>query len=426
LKVLLESIDEESSPRVFRRLRWVFVGAEVVSTQLAAEFQHKIGRSGPARLVNAYGPTETTVDVTHYVCPVHDLPTVIPIGKPIPNSRIFILDKYDRLQPVGVPGELCVGGESLAKGYLNNPELTAEKFCLRQVPGAYSLLGFETMPGKKEHDWPPKTGAEACCLRRPGALFEKIAPGPHKNFCFYRTGDLARWLPDGNLEFLGRIDHQVKVRGYRIELGEIENRVLISGEIDRTVVIDKTNSVGEKYLCVYFTSKTKIDIARLKNDLAGFLPLYMIPSHFIQVEEIPLTPSGKTDRKALESLGVPGRTDVDRIPPRNEIERKIADAWKEVLELETVGVNENFFDLGGTSLNIIRLSAKFKALFNEEETVVQMFRYPTIRSFSEYLNREKGETADGDMIVPPVPVDKIKQSRRNQRIKRIPGGISNG
>ena len=375
-------------------------------------------KKGNYELYNNYGPTENTVVTTAY--PVTRHQENIPIGRPVFNTRVYILPvsrgpgDYSQPQPVGVPGELCIAGESLARGYLNRPELTAEK--IDQDFQDLQDDQDEKGPASREHYIEKGKGID----KNPLTSLPLYPSTP-----LYRTGDLARWLPGGNIEFLGRMDHQVKIRGYRVELGEIENRLLTCRDIDEAAAVTRDNKTGEKVLCAYFSSKKKTDISELRRALALMLPPYMIPSHFIQVEKIPLTHSGKIDRKALESYAIRTGTGVDYTQPQNEIEKKIAETWKDVLGLEKVGVNENFFDLGGTSLDIIKLSAAFRDIFNEEETVVQVFRYPTIRSFAEHLSRQGDETAADPGVPPPLPVNRIKQLRQNQKNKRIKGGISN-
>ncbi|MDP4147694.1 MAG: amino acid adenylation domain-containing protein, partial [Bacillota bacterium] len=231
------------------------------------------------RHFNAYGPTEATICATMYNSRNRNVYTGdISIGKPISNTRLYIVDKNNKLQPLGVPGELCISGEGLAIGYLNRPELTEEKF----IANPYE-------PGEK----------------------------------MYKTGDLARWLPDGNIEFIGRMDHQVKIRGYRIELGEIESQLLKHEEIKEAVVIDREDTEGNKYLCAYVVSNKEITVTELREHLAKELPDYMIPAYFIQLENIPLTPNGKIDRKALPEPEGEINTGVEYAAPRNEVEEKI-------------------------------------------------------------------------------------------------------
>ncbi|MDQ1352070.1 MAG: hypothetical protein QG657_2376, partial [Acidobacteriota bacterium] len=266
--------------------------------------------------------------------------------------------------------------------YLNNPELTEQKFLEVSEPFYKNVL-----------------------TRRRQRV--------------YKTGDLARWLENGNIEFLGRIDHQVKIRGFRIELGEIESRLLKCPGVQAAVVIDRQNSDGKKYLCAYFVSREKISASQARDMLAGSLPAYMIPSYYIQVEKIPLTPIGKIDRGALESYDVDTKTKKDYAAPQNEIEQKVAQIWKQVLKLEQIDINENFFDLGGDSIDIIRINTKIKKEFAEEDTVIQLLRYPTVRSFAGYLGRGKSENAPNNAVIRAVPLDKIRKARLQQKNKRI-------
>jgi acyl carrier protein len=230
---------------------------------------------------------------------------------------------------------------------------------------------------------------------------------------------LARWLNDGNIEFLGRIDHQVKIRGFRIELGEIESKLLKCPGVQEAVVIDGQNSEGKKYLCAYFVSGKTIGASELRDMLAASLPGYMIPSHFIRVERIPLTSIGKIDRRALARHDIDNKTKKEYAAPQNEIEKNIARIWAEVHKLEKVDIDENFFDLGGDSLDIIRINTKIKKAFNEEDTVIQLLRYPTVRSFAGYLNRGKNEKVSNNGVIRTVPLDKIRKARLQQKNKRI-------
>ncbi|NIM10644.1 MAG: AMP-binding protein [Candidatus Aminicenantes bacterium] len=226
------------------------------------------------RLVNNYGPTESTVVTTSYAVDNHQ--PNIPIGKPISNTRVYILDRWNHLQPVGVPGELCIAGDGLARGYLNNPEFTAEKFVLVSYR---SNKSYRTYSSSK----------------------------------IYKTGDLARWLPDGNIEFMGRVDHQVKIRGYRIEAGEIESCLASRPEVKEAVVADRVDNTGNRYLCAYVVPHLShltdspggetFEIAELKNYLSGKIPAYMVPRYFVKIDEVPLTANGKVDRKALPEPG---------------------------------------------------------------------------------------------------------------------------
>ncbi|MEO2255346.1 amino acid adenylation domain-containing protein [Paenibacillus amylolyticus] len=243
LSVFLEQAGDAFNREQLGSLRRVFASGEALKPQQVTGF-YKLMEGSEATLHNLYGPTEATVDVTYYDSASTFAEGVVPIGKPIANTQLYIVNDHRQLQPMGVAGELCIAGEGLARGYLNQPELTAEKFVDNP---------FE--PGTK----------------------------------MYRTGDLARWLPDGNLEYLGRIDHQVKIRGYRIECGEIEVQLLIHVHIREAVVVDQEDEQGQTYLCAYLVSDEVVPVAELREHLAAQLPDYMIPSYFVELENIPLT-----------------------------------------------------------------------------------------------------------------------------------------
>ncbi|MCP4151240.1 MAG: amino acid adenylation domain-containing protein, partial [bacterium] len=264
-------------------LRWVYVGVEAIGPMLVRYFNRTLNQKFETRLINLYGPTEATIDVLSYDCSAGEPRETIPIGKPMTNTRIYILDTNHRIQPIGVTGELCIAGHSLALGYLNDPQKTAEKFIRTSV---VSDLELETR----------KEGLPAGVK---GRRTPKAPPG-----VIYKTGDLARWQPDGNIEFVGRKDFQVKIRGFRIELGEIENQLLKLEEIKENVVLAKEENPGEKYLCAYIVPAAGIKNTisfneELRKKLSGTLPDYMIPAHFVGLDKIPLTPNGKVDRKAL-------------------------------------------------------------------------------------------------------------------------------
>ncbi|MDQ1355592.1 MAG: Amino acid adenylation protein [Acidobacteriota bacterium] len=349
LHLMLEYIESERIAGRLKTLRQVFSSGEVLSPARAAWFTRLLYDSNKTQLTNLYGPTEATVDVSWYNCfgPDHMYRNTIPIGRPIDNIKLVILDRYCRLVPVGAPGELCIAGVGVARGYLNNPELTAERF----------NRSYRT----------------------------------YKTYINYKTGDLARWLSDGNIEYLGRIDRQVKIRGFRIELGEIENRLLQYESLKEAIVSVNEDADGDKYLCAYIVSdkRSPVDAVQLKEYLFQSLPGYMIPARFVYLEKIPVTPAGKVDRRALPGPGtVRPASDIIYTAPESDIEKKVVGLWKEVLNLGRVGVNDNFFDLGGHSLHIVRLTGRLKELFEKEIPVTTMFRYPTIRSLVRHLNGE--------------------------------------
>ncbi|HPZ09328.1 MAG TPA: amino acid adenylation domain-containing protein, partial [Candidatus Eremiobacteraeota bacterium] len=304
---------------------------------------------------NNYGPTENTVDTTRFI--VDKNYDNIPIGKPIYNNRVYILDTFNNLQPVGVPGELCIGGSGLARGYLNAPDITEEKFVKN----------------------PFESGAR-----------------------MYKTGDLARWLPDGNIELLGRIDNQIKLRGFRIEPEEIEKVILQQDTIRAAIVVDYDDSGGQKYLCAYIISDKEINIRNLKLELSKELPDYMIPLYIIQIDKIPLTINGKVDRKALPVPDFIDRT-VNYIPPETEIQKKLSDIWSEILNIHKPGIDDNFFNLGGHSLKTVIMTAKIKKIFNVEIPVKEIFRFPTIRQIARLIGRAE------ENIYPPFDITQKRE-----------------
>ncbi|MCP5045591.1 MAG: AMP-binding protein [bacterium] len=310
-----------------------------MSPVLVRKFNATLNRCYGTRLINAYGPTEATVDVTNFDCSTGagDF-NLVPIGRPIKNTRVYILDNNRLIQPMGVPGELCVAGDSLARGYLNNPETTSEK--------------FQWWSGQR----------------------------------LYHTGDLARWLPDGNIEFLGRIDRQVKIRGFRIELGEIESRLLKHDEVKEAVVIDRQRE-GIKYLCAYFVpARTpSIPVSELRGYLLDRIPAYMVPAHFMVLDKLPLTTNLKINTDALPEPDSP-LSSADYHPPRTEFEETVARVWCEVLQLENkgIGIHDNFFDIGGDSLRAIQASSRLKKAGIPID-VANIFSYQTIESINTHM-----------------------------------------
>ncbi len=292
-----------------------------------------------AKVYNTYGPTETTVCATYYRCGQKDILN-IPIGKPIANYKIYVLGSRQELLPIGIAGELCIAGDGVARGYLNRPELTAEKF----VPNPF--IHGEIM---------------------------------------YKTGDLVRWLPDGNIEFMGRIDQQVKIRGFRIELDEIENRLLSYATVTDAIVIVKEDEIRGKYLCAYIVSDEEITVPEIREHLLQKLPQYMIPDYFVQLEKLPTTQSGKVDRKALPLPDGNIMTGTEYEAPRNELEEKLASIWQNVLGIERIGISDNFFNLGGNSMKVIGITTNIHKQLNVEVPLGEIFRTPTIKALSEYI-----------------------------------------
>ncbi|MCX7923159.1 MAG: amino acid adenylation domain-containing protein [Clostridia bacterium] len=334
----------------FANLKDIMIGGEAFPQALL----ESIKKLCSARIYNMYGPTETTVwstikELTHA--------DEVNIGKPIANTQIYILDKHNNLQPPGIPGELCIGGDGLARGYLNRPELTAEKFI--PIPFTNEQLIIDN--GELEGD-NCKLSSVNCQL-------------------LYKTGDLARWLPDGSIQCLGRMDYQVKVRGFRIELGEIESQLLKHELVREAAVTARDDGSGNKYICAYFVGETSLAVDELREFLSLELPDYMIPSYFVQLERLPATPNGKIDRNALPEPVADVVTGIEYVPPRNDVEERLVEAWQEVLGRSRVGINESFFALGGDSIKAVQLISYLQR-YNLKVRTRDIFRCATIAGLS--------------------------------------------
>jgi amino acid adenylation domain-containing protein len=327
---------------VFEGLKYVFFGGEAADPKAVASV---LNNRPPRRLMHAYGPTETTVYAT--VHSVKDVPpgaSTIPIGRPIANSTAYIVDNAGNLAPIGVPGELWLGGDGMALGYLNRPELTAERF-----------------------------------------VTDKFGGDPEAKL--YRSGDLARFREDGAIEFLGRVDTQVKVRGFRIELGEIEAALLRHPAVRKAAALAREDVPGEKRLVGYVETAQKVDTSVLKNFLKQFLPEFMVPAAFVTLEQMPLLPNGKVDRKALPA---PEWKSHDRLfeAPADPLEQQIAKIWERVLGVQPIGATDNFFDLGGHSLLAVKLFAQFEKVFERKLPLATLFKAPTIRQLADFIRGE--------------------------------------
>ncbi|MCK4764860.1 MAG: amino acid adenylation domain-containing protein, partial [Candidatus Aminicenantes bacterium] len=351
LAVFLEYCENYTDPVRLSGLRQVFASGEALLTNHVERFNSLFNQGNGIRLINLYGPTEATVDVSYYNCNTGENVKSIPIGKPIDNIRLYIVDKGLHLQPIGLAGELCIAGDGLARGYLNRPGLTAENF-----------------------------------------VESPFIPGD----ILYKTGDLANWLPDGNVEFTGRIDHQVKIRGFRIELGEIEENLLSHKDIKEAVLITGAAAKGDKYLCAYIVSRTSgiVDTAELREYLSQKLPDYMVPSYFMQLERIPLTPNGKVNRKALPEPEI--KREETYAAPRDKIEEQLVEIWSKVLNIEpsAVGIDDNFFELGGHSLKATIMIPRIHKALKVRLPLSVVFRVPNIRGLAEYIK----EAAKGEYV----------------------------
>ena len=355
---MLQTFLDQHQPGTCSSVRHVVCSGE----ELPAPLQTKCFDSLPqARLSNLYGPTEAAIDVTAWECSPEDCGTRVPIGRPISNIQTYLLDGHMQPVPVGVAGEIYIGGLGVARGYLNRPQLTAERF-----------------------------------------IKDPFSSDPQGRL--YRSGDLGRWRANGNIEYLGRNDNQVKIRGFRIELGEIEAQLLQHPQVKEAAVLAREYSPGDKRLIAYFVpsqnivpesddiTADKFPISQLREHLSARLPDHMIPSVWVTLRQFPLTSNGKVNRHALpEPQGWSEQT-TEYIAPRSELERVLAEIWAQVLRVDRVGLHDDFFELGGHSLLGITLISKVAGRLAFQPPVVTIFRYPTIaemaRLFEELLLRD--------------------------------------
>ncbi|HEX3045790.1 MAG TPA: amino acid adenylation domain-containing protein [Bacillota bacterium] len=375
LNLFLDYIETRNQWGNLRSLRLVFASGEALGLNQVLRFNQLFSPLG-AKLINLYGPTEATVDVSFFNCSMEgEDPSpslgIIPIGKPIDNIKLFVVDRHSHLQPVGVPGELCIAGIGLARGYLNRPDLTADKFVSNPFFGGSDGTFVENAP--PQEGAPPMEGIHETSLRTP----------PQR---IYRTGDLARWLPDGNIEYLGRLDHQVKIRGFRVELQEIESRILEFEGVKETVVVVREDKQGDSRLVAYVVAPQRLEINQLKQYLTKKLPGYMIPAFMIQIPAMPLTQNGKLDRNSLPEPWLAAGLEHDSPAQlKNEMEKLVGGIWQESLGINRIGPLDNFFDLGGNSFKLIKVTGELSKVLNREVPVTTMFQYPTIRSISAHL-----------------------------------------
>jgi amino acid adenylation domain-containing protein len=367
LPSLYTLILQQAKPEQLENLHTIIVAGESCSPELLKIHQEYLPA---AALFNEYGPTEATVwsSVYHYQSLE---PTTVPIGKAITNTQIYILDPNLRPVPIGVHGEIYIGGEGIALGYLNQPELTREKFISNP---------FNEEPSAR----------------------------------LYKTGDLARYRRDGNIEFLGRIDHQVKIRGYRIELGEIEAALKQHSTVDEVVVAAIQNDQEQPHLIAYIVVNQQMvpSIPELRNFLQKKLPEYMLPSAFMQLKALPILANGKVNYGALPKQ-IQLDLETNFVAPESEIEQIIANIWKQVLQIQKVGIHHNFFDLGGHSLAMVQVHAKLRETLNPEISMVEMFAYPTVNALAKYLSQNPEEVSDFEPNSESVA--ERKESNQQQR-----------
>jgi amino acid adenylation domain-containing protein len=342
LSAILEAADRR---RDFESLRLVLVSGETLSAVLCRKAQEAFGPS--VRIVNQYGPTEATLTSTFYPVPdADDDRSIVPLGKPIRNARIYILDGHLNAAPIGIAGEIHIGGVGLARGYLKRPELTAEKF----VPDPFS--------------------------EEPGARL-------------YKSGDRARYLPDGNIEFLGRLDHQVKIRGFRVEPGEIEAVLRQHALIREAVVVAREEAAGVRLAAYIVPVASQVpDAAVLRKFLAARLPDHMVPSAFTMLDAVPLSANGKVNRRALPDPDR-GRPELENlfVTPRSSVEETLAEIWAGLLRLERIGVHDNFFELGGHSLLATQVIARARDAFRVELPLRALFDAPTVAGIADVIQK---------------------------------------
>jgi amino acid adenylation domain-containing protein len=368
---MLQVFLEESELKKCVSIKRVICSGEALSFDLQERFFKRLN----AKLHNLYGPTEAAIDVTYWACQPNSNEKIVPIGRPIANTQIYILDKHLQPVPIGVSGELHIGGVGLARGYWNKPELTQEKFI--------------------------------------------SSPFQSRQF-LYKTGDLARYRSDGNIEYLSRIDHQVKIRGFRIELGEIEAVLAQHPKVKETVVVAREDIPNNQRLVAYVISHSKMTFSmhELRDYLREKLPDYMVPFAFVILNTLPLSPNGKIDRRALPipDIQSPDLKEAYEAP-NSEIERAIANIWLEILHLDKVSINNNFFDLGGNSLLMVQVNHKLREILHCDISVVEMFQNPTIRSLAKYINITSKEISNFESLNNRIQKQKAALNKQKTLLK---------
>ncbi|KAF3458515.1 non-ribosomal peptide synthetase [Ralstonia solanacearum] len=351
--------------------------------------QRSLARFPHSELHNLYGPTEAAIDVTAWRCNAEIHPGIVPIGRPIANTQIYVLDAHRQPVPLGVTGEIYIGGVGVARGYLNRPELTAERFVVNPFHGE----GRERM---------------------------------------YRTGDLGRWLPDGSLEYQGRADAQVKLRGFRIELGEIEARLSQCAGVSEAVVALREDAPGEQRLVAYYVSGEAIEAQTLREQLQASLPEYMVPAAYVRLERLPLTPNGKLDRKGLPAPDGQAYASAAYEAPQGEVEQTLAGIWQTLLGVERVGRHDDFFALGGHSLQAVRLMSLVEQA-GWRADVSRLFLQPTLAGFSasitvaDAVDIPANRIASGCTRITPsmLPLASLSQATIDRMAAQVPGGAAN-
>jgi len=322
-------------------LEYVFCCGEPLTSSMVKRFNKCFAK---AILCNLYGPTEATVDITYYICDKHHVPDIIPIGKPVSNSKIHIINEFNQLQPIGVIGELCTTGDCISLGYINNKKATDEKFV------------------DNEFDYNSK---------------------------MYHTGDMARWTPDGLIQYINRKDKQIKIHGYRIELDDVKNNLLMINDIKEAIVLDFIDESGDTFLCAYCIFNKIMTVAEIRKELSKLLPEYMIPSVFVSIQTIPTNINGKLDKKKLPAPVSNLDIGISFYPPQNEKQRILANIWSELLSIKNVGIYDNFFYLGGNSIKIMQMVSRLNYEYDIELPLRKVYSNPTIYDLEKYLYDKK-------------------------------------
>jgi aspartate racemase len=357
-------------------VRYLLAGGDALP---AAHVRKFLDAAGDCVLINGYGPTENTTFTTFYPMAAGTrVANSVPIGRPLSNTQAYVLDADMQPVVIGSAGELYVGGDGLARAYLNRPGLTAERF----VPDPFSA--------------------------EPGARL-------------YRTGDLCRYLPDGNIEFLGRRDRQFKIRGFRVELGEVEAALGAHPRLREVVVEAAEEAPGRKRLVAYFVAGeggAPPSPGELREFAQGRLPEYMVPALFVPLDALPLTPQGKIDRRRLPEPA-PARAQPGRpyAAPQTEVERIVAGVWREVLQVDEVGLDDNFFDLGGDSLRMLRVHTKLREALQRDISMVETFTYPTVSAIARHLSETPAPAADARPARERAEAHRQAAARQRQRRK---------
>jgi thioesterase domain-containing protein/acyl carrier protein len=379
MRAMLEEVELRGTDRpALQALRWMIATGEALPPDLCRRWT---GQYPGIPMLNAYGPTECSDDVTHW--PIYDAPAAdtihMPIGRPVANMQLFVLDGHLRPAPTRVIGELYVGGVGVGRGYLNDAARTAESF----IPDP-----FAKEPGARQ----------------------------------YKTGDQVRFLPDGSIEFFGRVDHQVKLRGYRIELGEIESVLEAHPALRQSVVVARDERAGEKRLVAYVVTGRPEQgsvVNELRSYLKERLPEYMVPASIVEMEELPLTPNGKIDRRALPAPDDASKSASGRyVPPRDSVERKLVDIWQQTLGLNEVGIEDDFFELGGHSILAVKVVGRIQAEFKKNLPLSQLFKNPTIERLANTLR-------DANAVLEWQPLVRMHRGGPGTPIFLLPGAGGN-